>query len=107
MASKWSPALGTLSFAAATAEGTPEFVSSRAILESILQLERRSKGLNGFLLLFPLESGAHRTDIFYPHFKELIQKLREDGYQFVRVDELLETSAARQGSPALATFRHP
>lgn len=98
---------GTLSFAAATAEGTPEFVSSRAILESILQLERRSKGLNGFLLLFPLESGAHRTDIFYPHFKELIQQLREDGYQFVRVDELLETSAARQGSPALATFRHP
>jgi len=98
---------GTLSFAAATAENSPEFAASQAILESIWQQEHRRKGLNGFLLLFPLETGARRADVFYPHFNELIRKLRQDGYEFVRVDELLGDSSPGRTSPALATFRHP
>jgi len=97
---------GTLSFASATAEGTKEFVSSEAIVASILQIENRSKGLNGFLLLFPFESGARRADLFYPHFTGLIRKLRQDGYEFVRVDELLDNSPPGKAS-SLAAIKHP
>jgi endoglucanase len=82
--------IGTLSFATATVEGTKEFASSQQILESILKLDRASAaGLNGFLLLFPLDSGARRTDLFYTRFGQLLDELQNRGYELVRVDELV------------------
>jgi peptidoglycan/xylan/chitin deacetylase (PgdA/CDA1 family) len=86
---------GTLSFATATVEGTMQFVPSQAILESILKCEQESGGLNGFLLLFQLDSGARQTDRFSSRFAELIGALRNRGYEFVRADELLEAPPVR------------
>lgn len=99
---------GTLSFATSTAEGTPQFASSQAILDSILKAERESGGLNGFLLLFPLDSGARRSDKFYHRFAELINTLQDRGYKFVRVDQLLDVSFPRPPSqPSLVDLKRP
>jgi peptidoglycan/xylan/chitin deacetylase (PgdA/CDA1 family) len=99
---------GTLSFATATTEGTPQFASSQVILESILKAERENGGLNGFLLLFPLDSGARRSDKFYHRFGELISNLHERGYEFVRVDQLLDVSFPRPTpQPSLVDFKRP
>jgi len=99
---------GTLSFATATVDGTKDFVSSEAIFESILQAERGDGGLNGFLLLFPLDSGARQTDKFSARFGELIDTLRQRGYEFVRVDQLLNESVPRRtAQPTLVNLNHP
>jgi hypothetical protein len=99
---------GTLSFATTTVEGGEQFISSQAILDSILQLGHENGGLNGFLLLFPLDSGARRADRFQTHFVELIVALRDRGYEFVRVDQLLDDHPARRPvEPSLADLKHP
>lgn len=98
---------GTLSFAAAATERTQGFVSSQAIVDSILQIDREEKGLNGFLLLFPLDSGDRHTDRFFARFSELLTALRERGYEFVRVDELLDDTSSRKTQPSLANLREP
>jgi peptidoglycan/xylan/chitin deacetylase (PgdA/CDA1 family) len=70
------------------------FYSSQQILESILNRERTGKnGLNGFQLLFQLDSGERRTDKFYARFSELLDALQNRGYEFVRVDELLKVES--------------
>ena len=81
---------GTRSNADYTEEGTPQFVSSDAIFDSILRRERDDPhGLNGFLLLLHLGAGPGRTDKFQRRFDELVGTLAGRGYQFVRVDEML------------------
>ncbi len=66
------------------------YVSSAAILQSILTYERRSPhGLNGFLLLIHVGTSPERTDKLYRRLDALISALRERGYRFERVDELL------------------
>jgi peptidoglycan/xylan/chitin deacetylase (PgdA/CDA1 family) len=68
------------------------FISSRAILDSIEKKEQTDPhGLNGFLLLMHLGVGPDRTDKLSDHFGELLDYLAGKGYQFVRVDELLKT----------------
>ncbi len=96
----WSRALGltlichtpgTRSNADYTEEGTPQFVSSDAILDSIRRRERDDPhGLNGFLLLLHLGAGPRRTDKFHARFSELADLLAEKHYRLVRVDTLLE-----------------
>ena len=82
---------GTRSNADYTGEAEKNFVSSRAIFESIVAWENRDiNGLNGFLLLVHIGSGPGRTDKFPARFRELLDYLAGRGYQFVRVDELLE-----------------
>jgi peptidoglycan/xylan/chitin deacetylase (PgdA/CDA1 family) len=82
---------GTRSNADYTENAAANFVSSRVIYESILRHERHEPhGLNGFLLLLHLGAGPRRTDKFHTHFGELLDDLAAKGYQFVRVDELLE-----------------
>ncbi len=69
-------------------EGERGFVSSQAILQGILDYERRDPhGLNGFLLLLHL--GSLRQDKMHEHVTPLIAELTRRGYTFVRVDELL------------------
>ncbi|MBA4148081.1 MAG: polysaccharide deacetylase family protein [Verrucomicrobia bacterium] len=81
---------GTRSTADYTEDTAKNFVSSEAILESILKKEREDpNGLNGFLLLLHFGVSDKRTDKFHKRFGELMDVLSSKGYQFVRVDELL------------------
>ena len=82
---------GTRSNADYTGEADGNFVSSQAIFDSIVQKEREDPhGLNGFILLLHLGSGPGRKDKFHHRFGELLDYLGGKGYQFVRVDKLLE-----------------
>jgi len=83
---------GTRSNADYLEDGAKNFISSRDILKSIERKEQGDpRGLNGFLLLTHLGVGPKRTDKLSSHFGELLDYLTDKGYQFVRVDELLET----------------
>jgi peptidoglycan/xylan/chitin deacetylase (PgdA/CDA1 family) len=85
---------GTRSNADYTGESDPNFVNSSAIFDNILTHDQSDpKGLNGFLLLFHLGAGPGRTDKFHSRFGELLDQLAVKGYQFVRVDELLQDSS--------------
>lgn len=82
---------GTRSNADYTGEADKNFVSSQAIFDSIVKKEREDPhGLNGFILLLHLGSGPGRTDKFHHRFGELLDYVAGKGYEFVRVDELLE-----------------
>ena len=82
---------GTRANADYTGETDKNFVSSQAIFDSIVKREREDPhGLNGFILLLHLGSGPGRADKFHARFGELLDYLGGKGYQFVRVDELLE-----------------
>lgn len=85
---------GTRSTVDYTEEGTPQFVSSEAIFESILRREREDPhGLNGFLLLLHVGAGPGRADTFHRRFAALLDELSSRGYTFVRLDELLGAAA--------------
>jgi len=89
---------GTRANADYTEDGAPNFVSSQAIFDSILAREREDpNGLNGFLLLLHLGAGPKRTDKFHTRFDELLTVLSAKGYQFVRVDELLNGPVSAPG----------
>lgn len=84
---------GTRSNADYTEEGTPQFVPSAAIFDSILARESQDPhGLNGYLLLLHLGAGPGRTDKFHLRFDELAGRLADCGYVFVGVDSLLRES---------------
>lgn len=84
---------GTRSNADYTGEADKNFVSSRAIFESILTCEQTDPhGLNGFILLLHIGSGPGRSDKFHARFGELLDYLMDKGYEFVRVDELFAPS---------------
>jgi endoglucanase len=70
-------------------ESDPHFVSSQKILDGILACEKRDPhGLNGYILLLHL--GADRRDKFHPLLDRLISELKSRGYQFIRIDKLLQ-----------------
>lgn len=95
----WSKALGltlvnytpgTRSNADYTETAATNFVSSKAIYQSIVKKEQEGPhGLNGFLLLMHIGVGTGRTDKMHNHFGELLDFLTSKGYKCVRVDELL------------------
>jgi peptidoglycan/xylan/chitin deacetylase (PgdA/CDA1 family) len=67
-----------------------KYVSSDAVRNSILEYEKNSKnGLNGFILLTHFGTDPRRTDKFYDRLPELIKELKKRGYEFVRIDKLL------------------
>jgi peptidoglycan/xylan/chitin deacetylase (PgdA/CDA1 family) len=81
---------GTLSHADYTLPGTQEYKSSRDIYQSIMEFENNQPGgLNGFILLSHVGSSPQRGDKFYYLLDELIGELKQKGYTFVRIDELL------------------
>lgn len=70
-------------------ESEPGFVSSQAILQGILDYEKKDPhGLNGYILLLHL--GADRKDKMFLLLEPLIHELRGRGYQFVRIDQMLK-----------------
>lgn len=81
---------GTRANADYTGEADRNFVSSQAILDSILAREAKGPdGLNGFILLLHIGAGPARRDAMHARFGELLDALAARGYRFVRVDELL------------------
>lgn len=85
---------GTRSNADYTTEGSKGFTSSKAIFDSILKRERDDpRGLNGFLLLLHVGAGPKREDKFHTRFGALLVELKSRGYEFVRVDALLNPAA--------------
>ncbi|PTX96593.1 polysaccharide deacetylase family protein [Opitutus sp. ER46] len=96
---RWTEALGlrlinhtggTRSAADYLADTAPNFISSAAIIRSILAREESDPhGLNGYLLLLHLGAGPERTDKMSAQLGALLDTLAARGYSFVRVDELL------------------
>lgn len=81
---------GTRSAADYTWPQLPNYRSSRVILQSILDFERSSPaGLRGFILLLHIGTDPRRTDKFYRKLPALLRFLKAQGYEPVRVDELL------------------
>jgi peptidoglycan/xylan/chitin deacetylase (PgdA/CDA1 family) len=82
---------GTLSHADYTTPDEKNYRNSEMIYQSILDYEKKySSGLNGFVLLMHIGTDAKRADKFYYHLPQLLQWLKEQGYQPVRIDELLK-----------------
>jgi peptidoglycan/xylan/chitin deacetylase (PgdA/CDA1 family) len=82
---------GTLSTADYTyPEMGSRYRDSERIFQSIMDFEGSARsGLNGFILLVHIGTDPRRTDKFYDRLDELLVKLRERGYRFKRIDELV------------------
>ena len=82
---------GTLSAADYTYPEMKNYRSSDEIYQSIVNYESNSStGLNGFILLVHIGTDSRRTDKFYMRLETLINQLTLKGYNFVRIDELLD-----------------
>jgi len=67
-----------------------KYVDSATIYKSIINYEKQNNaGLNGFIMLIHIGTHPERKDKFYVHLESLINKLKDKGYNFIRVDELL------------------
>jgi len=67
------------------------YLDSRTILKSVLDYEMHSSnGLNGFILLVHIGTDPRRTDKFYSFLPEIIDNMKNRGYEFVRIDSLLD-----------------
>jgi len=67
-----------------------KYVNSDVIMKSILQYEENSNnGLNGFILLLHIGTDPKRSDKFYNYLPALIKELKKRGYEFARIDEML------------------
>lgn len=81
---------GTLSHADYTTPDATNYRSSATIRSSIESFEaKRASGLNGFILLLHIGTDPKRTNKFYHQLPSLLQWLKNEGYQLVRIDELL------------------
>lgn len=82
---------GTLSHADYTEDDAKNYRSNDAIWNSIFDFEKsQPDGLNGFLLLTHVGAGAKRTEKFFDRLDAMIARLKELGYGFASVPELLE-----------------
>jgi peptidoglycan/xylan/chitin deacetylase (PgdA/CDA1 family) len=79
---------GTKSNADYTTPDLKNYRASDEIYNSIISLETK-QSLDGFVLLLHIGTDPKRTDKFYFKLKQLIQTLKQKGYSFKRVDELL------------------
>lgn len=81
---------GTISAADYTYPELKNYRNSETIMASIKNYEANSSnGLNGFILISHIGTDPRRTDKFYKYLPELIQWLKQKGYQFKRINELL------------------
>ena len=82
---------GSYSNADYTGEEDKNFRSSDFIYSKILEKEENDPhGLNGFLLLMHVGAGPGRKDKFFLRLDDLLNELEQRGYEFVRVDEMLD-----------------
>jgi peptidoglycan/xylan/chitin deacetylase (PgdA/CDA1 family) len=81
---------GTLSHGDYTTPDMKNYRNSGTLDQSIINFEKNSSsGLNGFILLMHIGTDPKRTDKFYLYLPELLTYLKQKGYQFQRVDQLL------------------
>jgi peptidoglycan/xylan/chitin deacetylase (PgdA/CDA1 family) len=81
---------GTRSAADYTYPGMNNYRTSDEIYDSIIKYEGEDpNGLNGFILLTHIGTDERRTDKFYFKLDALIRELKNRGYAFQRIDELL------------------
>ena len=82
---------GTLSNADYTyPEMGNKYLNSDTIMKLILEYESKStNGLNGFILLVHIGTDPRRMNKFYSKLPYLIRELKNRGYEFVRIDEIL------------------
>lgn len=64
------------------------YKSSAQIFQSITDSEKQ-KALNGYILLLHIGTDPRRKDKFYMQLNKLIVLLKQKGYSFKRIDELL------------------
>lgn len=63
--------------------------STAEIYDSIVDYSKKdANGLNGFILLLHIGSDPKRTDKFHDRLPELVQFLKKEGYELVKVDEI-------------------
>jgi endoglucanase len=79
---------GTKSNADYTTPDLKNYKSSDEIYNSITALETK-QGLNGYILLLHIGTDPKRTDKFYFKLNALIEYLKQKGYSFKTVDQLL------------------
>lgn len=79
---------GTLSHADYTTPDAKNYRSSDVIFNSITGYEKQ-RGLNGFILLLHIGTDGKRLDKFYSRLPQLLLYLKQNGYEPVRIDELL------------------
>ena len=81
---------GTLSHTDYTTLEDKNYRSNQVIYESIINYEQKhEQGLNGFILLMHIGAGADRKEKFYTRLPEMILELKQKGYRFKAIDELL------------------
>ncbi len=81
---------GTLSHTDYAPEDDKHFRPTQVVIQSIKDYaDKDPDGLNGFMLLTHVGSGA-RKDKLYPHLGEIMDFLLGKGYKIVRVDKLLD-----------------
>jgi len=67
--------------------------SSEEIYKSIIDYDKsKPNGLNGFILLLHIGTDPRRIDKFYDKLPELIKYLKNEGYELVKINELLKTT---------------
>lgn len=67
-----------------------KYLSSDTIMQSILRFEKiKPNGLNGFILLIHFGTDPRRTDKLYYQLPALIKELKNRGYEFLKINELL------------------
>ena len=97
----WTKALGLslINFTSGTRSNAdytyPEmgksYKSSVEIFKSIVEYDKTSPNkLNGFILLMHIGTDPRRKDKFYMHLPNLIDYLKQSGYELVRIDQLLK-----------------
>lgn len=65
--------------------------SSKEIYQSIIDKEKNDRnGLNGFILLLHIGTDPRRTDKFYDLLDKLLEVLKQKGYDFTSLEELLQ-----------------
>jgi endoglucanase len=81
---------GTLSHADYTTPADKNYRATEAIFTSIIDYDRSHvAGLNGFILLMHIGTDPKRTDKFYNQLPRLLQYLKQRGYSFKTIDQLL------------------
>jgi peptidoglycan/xylan/chitin deacetylase (PgdA/CDA1 family) len=82
---------GTFSTSDYTTPEMANYKTSDLIYDSIINYENKTpSGLNGFILLIHIGTHPDRKDKFYTRLAELIRYLKQSGYTFLRVDDLLK-----------------
>ena len=68
-----------------------KYLRSDSIMQSILKFEKvQPNGLNGFILLIHFGTDSRRIDKLYNHLPALIKELKNRGYDFLKINELLQ-----------------